>query len=560
MNRSDQVTQWMVERVKLLASRISLSRQAANPSLKRPSTLPAAIFPPVPEDEAARLNALQHYDILDTLPEKPFDDLTALAAYICGSPISLVSLIDEHRQWFKSTVGSAQTETPRDIAFCAHAILQPEQLMIVPDTLQDARFATNPLVNADPNIRFYAGAPLVTPDGYPLGTLCVLDRVPRQLTPEQQRALQALGRQAIAQMELRLTITKLERQKLRYQQAEAKLRASDQQVVDLLEGMTDGFFALDQQGRFTFVNRKAGEILQQEPEALLGKAMGETLDYVLGSAFGQEYRQALKQQTSISFEQFSEPLSRWLEVRTFPSYGGLSVFMHDITQRKTIEAALHYQQEQTERLLLNVLPQPILERLKREDGIIADSFAEATVLFADLVGFTALASQITAPALVSLLNRIFSAFDQLTEKYGLEKIKTIGDAYLIVGGVPISRPDHAEAMANIAIEMRQAIQQFSTPEGEPLKLCIGINTGAVVAGVIGTKKFSYDLWGDTVNVASRMQSHTPADSIQVTEATYERLQGQYHFEERGLIAVKGKGMMKTYLLLGRKPEARHSSN
>ena len=549
------MTKRMVERVKLLASKLSLFPQTANPSLKTPSAQSAPIAPAVPANEAARLNALQQYDILDTLPEKAFDDLTALAAYICGSPISLLSLTDAHRQWFKSTVGLPVTEAPREIAFCAHAILQPEQLMIIPDTLEDTRFATNPLVKADPNIRFYAGTPLVTPDGYPLGTLCVLDRTPRELTPEQQQALQALGRQAIAQMELRLTITKLERQQQRYQQAEAKLRASDQQVVDLLEGMTDGFFALDQQGRCTFVNRKAGEILQQRPEALLGKAIGETLTAVLGSAFGDEYHQALKQQSSISFEKFSEPLALWLEVRTFPVYGGLSVFIHDITQRKTIEDALHYQQEQTQRLLLNVLPQPILARLKLENGIIADSFAATTVLFADLVGFTALASQISAPELVSLLNRIFSTFDQLTEKYGLEKIKTIGDAYLIVGGVPSPRPDHAEAIANIALEMQQAIKQFRTPQGEPLRLCIGINTGAVVAGVIGTKKFSYDLWGDTVNVASRMQSHTPADSIQVTEATYQQLQGQYHFEERGLIAVKGKGTMKTYLLLGKKPGA-----
>jgi adenylate cyclase len=154
------------------------------------------------------------------------------------------------------------------------------------------------------------------------------------------------------------------------------------------------------------------------------------------------------------------------------------------------------------------------------------------------------------------LNSIFSTFDQLTKKYGLEKIKTIRDAYLIVGGVPIHQADHAEAIANMAIAMQQAIKQFRTPQGEPLSLCIGINTGAVVAGVIGTKKFSYDLWGDTVNVASRMQSHTPADSVQVTEATYQQLRDQYLFEERGLIPVKGKGMMKTYLLISRKPDAK----
>jgi adenylate cyclase len=308
MHRTCRISQWIIKPVKLLARGMGLSNQSNNPSTKTPSNLSPSTFPGVPEDEADRLSALHQYDILDTLPEKVFDDLTALAAYICGSLISLLSLTDEHRQWFKSTVGLATTETPRNIAFCSHAILQPNQLMIVPDTLQDDRFATNPLVKADPNIRFYAGAPLVTPDGYPLGTLCVLDRAPRELTPEQQQALQALGRQAVAQMELRLNVRRLERQKLRYQQAEAKLRASDQQIVDLLEGMTDGFFALDRQGCFSSVNCKAGEILQQLPEALLGKAAGKALDEMLGSASGQQYRKAIEQQTSISFETFFQPL------------------------------------------------------------------------------------------------------------------------------------------------------------------------------------------------------------------------------------------------------------
>ena len=559
MARLSWITHWgttFVKWILRLLHRLRLKQKPPRSPQFRPRqaapTPPAATAPPIPSNEAERLEALKQYNILDTMPEEAFDELTELAAQICGSPISLVSLTDSHRQWFKSKVGIDAIEIPREQAFCAHAITQPDDLFVIPNMLEDDRFAENPLVTNDPSIRFYAGAPLVTPDGFPLGTLCVLDRMPRDLTPEQRKALQVLGRQVITQMELRLQIEKLERQIGRYQQAEAKLRASDQQVVDLLEGMTDGFWALDRQWRFTFVNQRAGQILQKPPEELLGKVIWEVLSDLAGSKFDQEFHNAVTQQVSVNFEEFYAPLGRWIEVRAFPSYEGLSAFIHDITMRRVMEEALRYQQEQADRLLANTLPAPIAKRLKLQEDTIADSFEEVTILFADLVNFTQWASEITPTALVSYLNEIFSVFDQLTEKYGLEKIKTIGDAYMVAGGLPIPSDHHVEAIAEMGLDMLSAIAQFNTKHKTNLNLCVGINTGPVIAGVIGTKKFSYDLWGDTVNLASRMESHGLPGRIQVTETTYHHLKAHYTFEERGLIEVKGKGSMRTYLMLGKK--------
>ncbi|NES08387.1 MAG: adenylate/guanylate cyclase domain-containing protein, partial [Okeania sp. SIO2F4] len=223
----------------------------------------------------------------------------------------------------------------------------------------------------------------------------------------------------------------------------------------------------------------------------------------------------------------------------------------EIYQRQQAEEVSLAEQEKSEQLLLNILPQPIAEKLKQGKQNIADGFAEVTILFADLVGFTELSENINPPQLVDLLNEIFSCFDELTDRYYLEKIKTIGDAYMVVGGLPEPRVDHAEAIAEMALDMQTAIAYFNQKNNIQLSMRIGINTGPVIAGVIGRKKFIYDLWGDAVNTASRMESHGLPDKIQVTESTYYYLKGKYIFDARGTIMIKGKGKMNTYFLVDR---------
>lgn len=247
------------------------------------------------------------------------------------------------------------------------------------------------------------------------------------------------------------------------------------------------------------------------------------------------------------------PASLILKLFWMCAIPNLSIYLYEHLAEAEFDAQskLKVEQERSERLLLNILPQPIAERLKQEERTIADSFREVTVLFADIVGFTKLSEQIPPTQLVELLNQTFSIFDRLAEKYGLEKIKTIGDAYM-VAGLPEPHPDYVCAVADMALDMQQALQAFNQHAQQNLKIRIGIHTGPVVAGVIGMKKFAYDLWGDTVNTASRMESHSLPGKIQVSQTTYECLRDRYEFEARGAIPIKGKGEMSTYFLKGRR--------
>ena len=205
---------------------------------------------------------------------------------------------------------------------------------------------------------------------------------------------------------------------------------------------------------------------------------------------------------------------------------------------------------ENEALLLNILPGEIANRLKGGENDIADAFADVTVLFGDLVGFTVLSSKVAASEIVELLNGLFTRFDQAATELGIEKIKTIGDCYMAVCGLPTPCSDHADRMARMALRMAQATQEYGAEKGLNLQMRIGLNSGPVVAGVIGTSKFIYDLWGDTVNLASRMESTGVPGQIQVTRSVYERLKGSFAFESRGVVQVKGKGEIETWLLQG----------
>lgn len=248
-----------------------------------------------------------------------------------------------------------------------------------------------------------------------------------------------------------------------------------------------------------------------------------------------------------------ESAGRWYALLPVdvPEFGFINIYGTDVTAVKEIERLAG----ENERLLLNILPEPIAKRLREGERLIADRFDDVTILFADIVGFTHLSSSLSPTELVGVLNEIFTAFDQLVELHGLEKVKTIGDAYMVVGGLSERSDDHTSRVAAMALDLAAAVSGIESAVRLGIDFRIGIHCGPVVAGVIGSKKFIYDIWGDTVNMASRMESLGVGGRVQVTHAVKERLGGTFRLEPRGLIDVKGKGPTPTYFLIGRKAPA-----
>ncbi len=348
--------------------------------------------------------------------------------------------------------------------------------------------------------------------------------------------------------------------------AEESLSRSNALLKSQQEAGLDGILVVDERENITSYNQRFCE-LWQIPEELVKDSdddsgtqnyrqifdfifaqIEDSQDFVekvehLQKHTEEVYREEIACRNGCIFDLYSASIQSQAG-----EYYGRIWYFRDITERKRSEFALRVAQQKSESLLLNILPEAIVKQLEDYEGSIAEQFGEATILFADIVNFTDISSSISPLELVNLLNDIFSTFDELVDHYGLEKIKTIGDAYMVAGGLPTPTPNHVEAIADLALDMQQAIKKFHNSQGKPFQIRIGIHTGSVVAGVIGIKKFTYDLWGDTVNVASRMESQGEAGNIQVTTAIYEKLRSKYVFAERGTLLVKGKGKMSTYWL------------
>ena len=366
---------------------------------------------PVPANETERLAVVRSLDILDSPSEAAYDEIGELAAQIAQCPVAYVSFMDDDRLWLKARYGLPPGfhQCPREIAFCATTVCGTE-MIVAPDLTEDARFNQIPFVTGEPYLKFYCGMPMVTADGYALGTLCVMDFVPRQLTFEQLESIRRLTRQVMTQIELRRKLIELD------------------------------------------------------------------------------------------------------------------VIVKELNQTKSEIAA---EKARTEELLVNILPASIAEELRRNGKVEPKYVPSTSILFADFKGFTLLAERTEPVALIGLLDQYFTTFDEIVARRGLEKLKTIGDAYLAVAGVPVPNRQHPIDACLAALEMQFAVARMKAQREKmrlpSLELRIGIHTGPVMSGVVGRRRFTFDIWGDAVNTASLMEASCTAGRINVSETVVGRI-------------------------------------
>ena len=390
---------------------------------------------PIPENDAERVAALGTYNIMDSAPEPDYDDITELAAQICQCPVAFINLIDETRTWKKSTCGVSpdRLEVPRDMSICSNVICRTD-LLVVPDLATDERFSDYPHVVGEPHYRFYCGMPLINPEGYALGSFCLLDFQPRELSFEQTEAFRRLSQQVITLLELRRSLAQLNDA---HEQLDKARRESDQ-------------------------------------------------------------------------------------------------------------------------LLLNILPATIADELKESNRVEPRYYKLVRFMFIDFRGFTRFAESMEPRSLVQDLDQLFSAFDEIIGRHNLEKLKTIGDAYMCVGGLPEVNRRHPIDACLAALEIQDYMEKTNRQREKlrlaPWELRIGIHSGPVMAGVVGTKKFTYDIWGDAVNIAALMESSGLPGRINISESTYPRVRDLFEAEHRGSIEAKNKGRLEMYFLNRIKPE------
>ncbi len=390
----------------------------------------------VPENEDIRLETLSSYNVLDTAPEASFDEITELAAEILQCPISFIEFMDADRQWFKSKYGLPDDylETPRDIAICNTVICQGD-LLCIPDLADDERFKNNPMVESAPNIRFYAGAPLITPNGQAIGTICSVDFEKRDLSINQREALRKLSNQVMTQLELRRTL------------------------IDV-KGLMD--------------------------------------------------------------------------------------------DQKELSRRINIEKEKVENLLSRILPEEVSRELQENNRVEPKYIDECSILFTDFVGFTQLTEILAPKTLIDLLHQVFCQFDKICKKYEVDKIKTIGDSYMCASGIKKNKKNHTSRLCMAACEMAEYVRKANVQRKKlkmpTLEMRLGIHTGPIICGVVGDDKFTFDVWGDSVNTAALMEQNSMPGKINVSEATYSRAQTEYKFEERGEVVTAKKGPLKMFFL------------